>query len=438
MNSSVKVSDLQRWQQCIGMCLICGQPVGLSESSINWYARQASEAGHDTPAVGEDIDEKGEGVNTEESMMERMSLSEECPVRLCMMRFRLLGKREECHIVDSYTHLERGSSETRFNTVFNKKSAAIIKLGPAYASFSETVITAASSDVLNTALATCKRVAKPLTFSGCRACNIAMEKSSAHANAIYRCFPLTAKLNVKELEENTQESIKIKKILEQVALYFKWVPTTTAAKEEAEEDEKGHWEAKSDERIVRDTCIWRCVAHLYCWGRNNKFRSRLVAIFHAANYMFERSTFKGFVTFDDWHAHIFQPYYMLHYDATTWFGLSQTGAAAMFDFAEQHGKRWMAFVHRNLDELALPSLEKWAEKEVKISSILTFKDNFIRSVTNERQLVRFVAHKLGPDAGIEKLYAYYLFNISGKQDYAILEHAKRFIKELGKTFKQLK
>ena len=50
------------------------------------------------------------------------------------------------------------------------------------------------------ALATCRRVAKPLTFSGCRACNVAMERSSAHANTIYRCFAQTRDANVADLE----------------------------------------------------------------------------------------------------------------------------------------------------------------------------------------------------------------------------------------------
>jgi hypothetical protein len=111
-----------------------------------------------------------------------------------------------------------------------------------------------------------------------------MEKSSAHANAVYRCAALTADADVPDLEENKQDSIKTKKLLEQIALYFEW--------------NAGTWSAKSGEKLLQDTCLWRCIAHLYCWGRNAKFRSRLVCIFHASNYMFEKSSFKGSVSLE--------------------------------------------------------------------------------------------------------------------------------------------
>jgi len=138
--------------------------------------------------------------------------------------------------------------------------------------------------MLEPALATCRRVAKPLTFSGCRACNLAMDKASAHANAVYRCFTLTADADVPELEENTLKSIKTKKVLQQIALYFEW--------------QDNRWAVKNGDKLLKDTCLWRCIAHLYCWGRDNKFRSRLVAIFHASNYIFQRSAYKGSVTLE--------------------------------------------------------------------------------------------------------------------------------------------
>jgi len=80
MNSSVVIADLQRWQMCVGMCIICGQPLGLGQAA-------ARSSGIITADVGDDS-------NDESDMLESLSLSEECPVRLCMMRFRMLGKRE--------------------------------------------------------------------------------------------------------------------------------------------------------------------------------------------------------------------------------------------------------------------------------------------------------------------------------------------------------
>ena len=114
-----------------------------------------------------------------------------------MMRFRLLGRREECHIVDAYTHLERGSDDERIERVFGKRKGVIEGLGPAYARFAQDVFKTGEYEA---AIATCRRVAKPLTFSGCRACNSTMDRSSAHANTIYRCFALTRGLNIAVLE----------------------------------------------------------------------------------------------------------------------------------------------------------------------------------------------------------------------------------------------
>lgn len=63
---------------CVGMCLVCGQPLGLNEAS----AKANGKAAVDSDETDEEI------------LMNGLSLAEECPVRLCMMRFRLLGKRE--------------------------------------------------------------------------------------------------------------------------------------------------------------------------------------------------------------------------------------------------------------------------------------------------------------------------------------------------------
>ena len=419
MNSGVSVGDLSRWQNCAGMCLVCGQLLGLNEKSSAGAAKKT------TVAAAAAADDMGE----EESWMESLSLSEECPVRLCMMRFYMLGKREECHIVDTYTHLEKekGGLEARFDRVFNKKKDAIVAVHPAYRAFADQIITTTSAaeegGELAIAMATCRRVAKPLTFSGCRACNLAMEKASSHANAIYRCFPVTANADVVELESNTLDSIRIKKILEQAALFFAW--------------DGARWRAKSGERLLQDACLWRCVAHLFCWGRNAKFRSRLVCIFHAANYLFWRGTLKGSMSLESWHMHVFQPFYMRHYPATTWFGMSQGEAGAIFDFSRKDGAHWMQYITERLDTVVGPALQTWAENEIKIGDIQEFKDRFARSVTGERKLLQFVAHKEGVQKGLERLLSFYLFNISGKTDELTLLHCKRFMSEMCKTYQRL-
>jgi hypothetical protein len=375
------------------MCLVCGQPLGLSEAR--------------------GIVEKGEEEGEEESFLEKRSLAEECPYRLCLMRFRLLGKREKCHIVDQYTHLEKKSSDERFDRVFNKRIDSIVSVSPAYKTFASDIFKTGEFEV---ALATCRRVAKPLTFSGCRACNLAMEKSSAHANTIYRCFKVTQNVDVAAMEENKQDAIKTKKALEQIAIYFVW------------NESEMKWTAKDDDGVLVDTCLWRCIAHIYSWGRTAKYRSRLVAIFHAANYMYTKSSYKGSVTLEDWHTHVFQPYYMLKYKANCWFGLDQSEAGAIFDMARKEGARWIEFVTNRLDTVVLPDIEMWAEKRIRMDQIQAFKDKIVAKVGSERELIDFVGHKHGTIAGLENLYSFYLFNI--KEEAAHAKHFYRFMKEM--------
>ena len=95
MTSSVKVPDLQHWQQCVGMCLICGHPLGLSDAGLRAAVMAGEDEVVDAPAEGES--------ETAEDLMERLSLAEECPVRLCMMRFHMLGKREVLFIFNELT-----------------------------------------------------------------------------------------------------------------------------------------------------------------------------------------------------------------------------------------------------------------------------------------------------------------------------------------------
>ena len=161
-----------------------------------------------------------------------------------------------------------------------------------------------------------------------------------------------------------------------------------------------------------------------------------MAIFHAANYLFECSSMKSAMTLTDWHIHVFQPYYVLNYDMTQWFGMTQLEVSAVFDFSRQDGARWMQLMADRLDKEVLPALEAWTAKEVKSSSILAFKTSLEANVSNERQLVRFVAHKEGVDEGLNKLFSFYIANLGAKTDYALLTHCRLFLSELGKTYKQ--
>jgi hypothetical protein len=252
---------------------------------------------------------------------------------------------------------------------------------------------------------------------------MAMEKSAVHANAIYRCFPLTAHGDVPALEINKQESVQIKKVLEQIALFFVWT------------DEK--WRAKTGTQLIADTCLWRCIAHLYTWGRNAKWRSRAVAVFHAANYMYFAggAGFQESLSLEDWHMHVFQPFYMARFHAGTWFGVSEQEIAVRFDFARKDGKEWIAFVVERLTRETLPALLTWFETEVRVKSIQDFKRKLSAAAKNEQALVRFVGHQGGIEEGLTKWLRFHLFQISTEP--AVQQHSQKFIREMGKAFRTL-
>jgi hypothetical protein len=246
---------------------------------------------------------------------------------------------------------------------------------------------------------------------------MAMEQSSAHANAVYRCFALTAPLDIAKLETNTQENTRIKKFLQPIALYFEWQST------------QQQWIAKREDVLLRDTFLWRCIAHLFCWGRNNHFRFRLVAIFHAANYLFEGSRFKGAMTLEDWHLHIFRPFYMRSYAFDTWFGMHQREIGTIFDFQHKHGLRWTVFVCSHLEEAGQRLTE------LSVTSLTVFKENVLSCVHSERELLAFLAHKQGIAKGLRIYLAYFLFH--AQSETSLSRHCERFMHEMCKTFRQL-
>ena len=77
MLSCDKQRRLDSWRAGLGTCYICGQTLGAPQ---NYFSYQG-----DAPV--DSVDNDG------------MLLMEECPVRLCMQRFNMLGTRHDAHIV---------------------------------------------------------------------------------------------------------------------------------------------------------------------------------------------------------------------------------------------------------------------------------------------------------------------------------------------------
>jgi len=293
-------TSMRAWRECLGTCLICGQPVSaplrVEEDPVNFDGRL---------------------------------LTEECPTRLCLMRFNALGERQDCHLIDDYTFLEQRRNGVSFRDEFARIEPIVTSANPAvFARFKQDVLDRTPSPPYDAAVATMLRIAARSTVCACRRCNKAMDRVGAHVNAVYRCFEATRDSDVPALETNGRDAIAAKKVIQQVALYFQYVGA--------------RWEAKPADRMLRDAARWRCIAHLANWGSTGAARFRLIALFHLSHLVYLGGTMRDVVPFTTWHVHCWRPFYMAaQYRADTFLDMRQEEVARVFDLAgRKHGAVW--------------------------------------------------------------------------------------------------
>jgi hypothetical protein len=157
-------------------------------------------------------------------------------------------------------------------------------------------------------------VAAKVVVPGCKPCNMAMNHSNAHADVVFRCFPPTSKLSVPELEDSltrtgrvVSKGVVVKKLLQQVALFFR--PSSDG------------WHARDDAEVMPLATLWRCVAYLSMWGKSGSARFRAVAVFYASVYIYEKLSLRDLILLTDWHMHVFRNAYMQAYPPATFFGM---------------------------------------------------------------------------------------------------------------------
>jgi len=183
---NTRVSSLEMWRRSLGMCMVCGQPMGLK-----------SRIAHQDNNRGDEVENEEFGL-TLENVVERMLLVEECPIRMAFIQFN-----------ESFGFLMLKNEET---------FKGIDKIR-AFESFITQVIKS-SNEILETAIANCKRMGDNFLFAGCRRCNLSMNKPNFHVDTVYRCFEITKNMNTPFLESRNVKAIKIKKLIQQIAFYF--------------------------------------------------------------------------------------------------------------------------------------------------------------------------------------------------------------------------
>lgn len=413
-NTGVNVSDFNRWRDCLGQCMICGQPLGL-KSNIVAPKKEVSTLEEDDVFL--------------DDPMERLLLTKECPIKTCLTRFNMLGERQNCHIIDQYTFLNQEKKNSSFEEKLIRHKAELESIDQLFEPFIQQILEN-KNNILGQAQAMCERVGNSHLFSGCRRCNLTMNSPNIHINVLYRYFYLTRSKDIATLEKNTQASIKIKKIIQQIAFYFILNKKTN------------EWVVKDDFEILKDVNIWRCISSLASWGLTGKFRYKLVAVFHASYYMYMTNSSYSVMTFEDWHIFIFRRLYMNHdfQRGDSWFGMRIDEVKLHFDLSKKRGEEWYSIVKSILDDFNA-SIELFQQR-VDMNKIKTYKDSIMKMVRDEKGLLIFTIQKTqamgNVERGIEKYLSFFKFNIQHVSPRDLLRDCKLFEKELAREYRKLR
>lgn len=420
----LKLRPLDVWKTSAGLCTICGIPLGLeADGKMMRESDAILETNNDDNEPNDEIvllKEEEEGQYLENEVLE------ENFVRVSLFKYNLLGKMEKCHILDSYTFL-KPKEAIKFKKALQENRDIVHAMG------GDLIHDAFQDMAYEKASDYCQRVAAKRVVPGCRACNATMNRSNAHADIVYRCFPPTAKLFVPELEDSTSKTGKviskgnvIKKLIQQVALYY----------EPCYQDDKiTQWRVKDEHLIMQDAALWRCVVNLCLWGKSGTVRFVLVAIFYGAVYMYEKLRLAELMLFSDWHLHVFRNFYMANYSregggSASWFGMAHQDAAIKFDTTRKNGIKWCEHITSFYLDPASEGVQSYFQSQVSLIKISQFKDMLLTHVVDEKTLFLFLSKKCGAKEAIQTLMQFFLMNFDNARSTLLHARAQRFMREI--------
>jgi hypothetical protein len=414
-NAEERMQDrTNTWRRQEGLCLICGQPVAAP------LYRQGVSGRVMTVVSDDNSDDGGEAVVAAIDSDGRL-LTQECPVRLSLLRFNALGEFHAAHILDDYTLPETSRSKTAsLRNEFAKYETHIRETNRQAIDLFKQKVLASTPDAMRRyaeAAALGKRVIGDLTICSCKRCNLAMNRISAHATAVYRCFSVTRDSDVVYLEDmRAALATNAKKVIQQMAFYFNPVYAGNTVTD---------WVVKSEDQLLTDGTLWRCIAHLGEWGAASAgggVRARCIATFHAAHYIYltNSSLRSSDVDFTAWYTHVWRPFYMTQYPTpNTFFGMRQTEVARAFDFSLKEGKRWestlRAMLARHGDDL---DAQIAAHADTLLNKLARHEDALAAAaVVDERGLLEFVCGGARvPSTNVTKIQrwlSFFRYNLDG-------------------------
>lgn len=418
--NGLRLRPVDAWRSCLGMCTICGCPMGLEK--------------------GRDVTRERADDATEEEIMQALLVDDdhlsapgmqENAVRVALFRYGLLGKYEDCHVIDRYTCLKsRSTAEgARFMSVVKEHPSVSRLLGPEF--FSD-ICSGGRDQQQQPAKAPyeecvemCMRLVERTTVPGCSLCNSAMNRAILHADITYRCFPLKADVATPDLQGSSQKAISLKKIIQQAAFFFRYETTETGRRQ---------WSLKPDIDIMLDAALYRCAANLCAWGKSGAPRFRMIAVFYGAWYIYHTKRLKDTISpFIQWHMHVFRDYYLCQFHkggGGTWFGMSLVDAGNTFDATrDDSATSWLAVVSERLEACADGACA-FMYGHTDFNAIAKFQAAVRSNVSNELTLFLFCCHHLNTMEAIEIMLAYFIFNAQDPMCLLLRRRLTACIKEI--------
>lgn len=190
MNGGNATRRLDGWRAGEGVCYICGECIKAPRRAPQQQQSPSYYCCFDATAVENELSSiAGNHINIIGSDI----LVEECPIRLCLLRFNMLGEYQEAHLIDDYTFLDGHRTETKKGSFWQKfeqqYDEGLHHLNPiAFERFKTQV----PGDILAKATATMARAVSNRTVPACQPCNRAMYRLYEHTLAVYRCFHVTS------------------------------------------------------------------------------------------------------------------------------------------------------------------------------------------------------------------------------------------------------
>ena len=416
--------------------MICGQPMGLKATIQQNMLRSETEeesASSNNNALEIEAAQALENASDASDPMEKLLLTEECPIRMCLARFNMLGQRQNCHIIDQYTFIDQEKRDSSFLELTKKFREELLVIDREQISDFLDKIEKDHSGLLSKAKAVCERVGNSRLFSGCRRCNMTMNSPNIHINVLYRASFLTHDKDIPLLEKNTQQSIKVKKLIQQITFFFNYDAVTK------------QWSVKEEYDLMKDVNIWRCISAIASWGLTGKYRFLWIAIFHSSYYLYMTNTLYGTMSFEDWHIFIFRKVYMRedkqrNWKGNTWFGLKMEESKLIFDLSKKRGLEWYSIISERMQSFNI-TLTEFQEK-IDVMKIYAYREMMLKYIKDEKMLIWFMVNKTAASKNIEKgiteMLRFFKFNIQSVQHPRNLtDYCNRFEKELARDYRNL-